>query len=87
MIDALGGGDLLARAGFVQPVADRDDLEVRYPTCDALIADLRAHAATNVLARRRPLTRATVSAICEAMGGTGFSEMLHIVTLSARAPS
>ena len=87
LIDARGGGDLLVRAGFVRPVADRDDLEVRYSSFDSMIADLRAHAATNVLARRRPLTRATVSAIREAMGGTGFSEMLHIVTLSARTPS
>ena len=45
-------GGLLQRAGLALPVADSDIVTVTYPSPLALIADLRAHAATNVLAAR-----------------------------------
>lgn len=53
-------GGLLQRAGFALPVADSETLTVRYATLFALMADLRAMGATNVLVARsrRPTSRA-----------------------------
>lgn len=55
-------GALLQRAGFALPVADSDRLTVRYDSAFALMRDLRAMGATNVLTerRRKPLKRATL---------------------------
>lgn len=55
-------GGLLQRAGFALPVIDSDRLTVRYDTPLALMRDLRAMGATNVLVERRrvPLKRATL---------------------------
>jgi SAM-dependent methyltransferase len=52
-------GALLQRAGFSQPVADRDVLTVRYDSVFGLFRDLQAMGATNVLAERerRPAGR------------------------------
>ncbi|CAM5776065.1 methyltransferase [Labrys miyagiensis] len=46
-------GGLLQRAGFALPVADSDTLTVRYDNAFALMADLRAMGATNVMTQRR----------------------------------
>lgn len=46
-------GGLLQRAGFTLPVADVERLVVRYSSFPGLVADLRAHGQTNVLAARR----------------------------------
>lgn len=64
-IRALGG--LLQRAGFALPVTDVDRVTVRYAHPLALIADLRAWGATNVLVERRkaPLRRATLARMVE----------------------
>lgn len=55
-------GGLLQRAGFALPVADCETLTVRYGTPLALLNDLRAMGATNILRERRktPLKRATL---------------------------
>ena len=55
-------GGLLGRAGFALPVADSDVVTVRYADPLALMHDLRAMGATNVLtaSARRPLRRATL---------------------------
>jgi SAM-dependent methyltransferase len=55
-------GALLQRAGFALPVADSDNLVVRYDSAFALMRDLRGMGATNVLVERRrtPLKRATL---------------------------
>ena len=52
-------GGLLQRAGFALPVSDVDVLTVRYADMFALMADLRAMGATNVLVERarKPATR------------------------------
>jgi SAM-dependent methyltransferase len=62
--DAAG---LLQRAGFALPVTDLDSFTVRYATPFALLGDLRAMGATNILlARRRtPLRRATLMRMAE----------------------
>ena len=43
---------LLAAAGFAEPVVDVDRMTLRYLSLDRLVADLRAAAATNLLAER-----------------------------------
>ena len=43
---------LLAVAGFAEPVVDVDRVTLRYVSLDRLVADLRAAAATNLLAER-----------------------------------
>ncbi|MDP4593678.1 MAG: class I SAM-dependent methyltransferase [Beijerinckiaceae bacterium] len=45
-------GALLQRAGFALPVTDIDSVTVRYDTMFALMADLRAMGATNILQQR-----------------------------------
>ena len=63
-------GALLQRAGFALPVTDVDRVTVRYASPIALMHDLRAMGATNVLAerRRRPLRRATLRRMIEIYG-------------------
>jgi SAM-dependent methyltransferase len=60
-------GSLLQRAGFALPVVDADRLTVRYDSPIALMHDLRAMGATNVLTERRrtPLRRATLKRMLE----------------------
>lgn len=55
-------GSLLQRAGLALPVTDVDRVVVRYDDAFALMADLRAMGATNVLIERRrtPTRRATM---------------------------
>lgn len=56
-------GALLQRAGFALPVADQERFTLRYDDPLALMHDLRAMGATNVLADRdrRPLTRPIIA--------------------------
>lgn len=60
-------GSLLQRAGFALPVIDSDRLTVRYDNPLALMRDLRAMGATNILTERRrtPLRRATLRKMLE----------------------
>ena len=60
-------GALLQRAGFALPVVDSDRLTVRYDNPLALMRDLRAMGATNILTERRrtPLKRATLQKMME----------------------
>ena len=62
LVDVRSLGQLLQRAGLALPVADSDVVTVRYPDALALMRDLRAMGAGNVLAAsaRRPLRRATL---------------------------
>jgi SAM-dependent methyltransferase len=67
MADLRDLGGLLQRAGFALPVADSDSVTVTYATPLALMRDLRAMGATNVLAARRksPLRRGTLARAIE----------------------
>jgi malonyl-CoA O-methyltransferase len=51
--DIAGFGDALVRAGFHQPVLDREEETTHYPDLPALMRELRAIGATNALASRR----------------------------------
>lgn len=61
-VEVRTAGALLQRAGFALPVVDQDRITVRYADPLALMRDLRAMGATNVLAERsqRPLRRAVL---------------------------
>lgn len=61
-VDLRDMGALLQRAGFALPVVDVERIVVRYGNAFALMRDLRAMGATNMLAERRraPLRRATL---------------------------
>jgi SAM-dependent methyltransferase len=60
-------GGLMQRAGFALPVVDSDRFIVRYDSPLALMRDLRAMGATNILIERRrtPLRRATLRRMIE----------------------
>ena len=60
-------GQLMQRAGFALPVTDADTVTVRYADVFALLRDLRAMGATNVLIDRRktPLRRDTLFRMAE----------------------
>jgi SAM-dependent methyltransferase len=62
MADIRDFGGLLQRAGFALPVADSDLVTVTYASPVALMQDLRAMGAGNMLSERRktPLRRATL---------------------------
>lgn len=51
-IEAAALAPLLSQAGFVDPVVDVERVNVSYRSFDRLVADLRAMAATNLLAAR-----------------------------------
>ncbi len=51
--DIAGFGDALVRAGFRQPVLDREEEITHYPDLASLMRELRAIGATNALASRR----------------------------------
>lgn len=57
--DVQSYGDLLGRAGFIRPVADRDIIECAYPDLLSLLRDLQQMGEGNVLAtqHRRALRR------------------------------
>ncbi len=88
-------GSLLQRAGFALPVVDSDRFTVAYKHPLALMHDLRAMGATNVLMERRrtPLRRATLARACE-IYAERFSRAdgkvlatFDIITLTAWAPA
>jgi len=62
MVDVRTAGDLLARAGFVMPVADRERISIDYADPSALLRDLRGMGETAAPARGegRPLRRDTL---------------------------
>jgi SAM-dependent methyltransferase len=87
-IDVRAAGDLLTRAGFALPVADREVVEVRYAALPRLVADLRLTGATNILAQRSktPLTRLGLAAAM-ADFGEATVERFELVFLSGWAPA
>jgi SAM-dependent methyltransferase len=93
-IDVRAAGDLLTRAGFKLQVSDSDPVEVRFSSLMALVRDLRAMGATNILAARSKLpigrhglaaAMATFEAQADPDGKT--SEWFEIVYLTGWAPS
>lgn len=90
-IEASALAPLLANAGFVMPVVDVDHVQASYRSLESLVVDLRAMAATNVLAARpRTLGRQAWAAAREAFGkaGTGkrTTETFEILHFAAWTP-
>ncbi len=56
-IDLKAASDLLNRTGFALPVADKEDVCVRYEDWRTLVADLRAHGIGNALSGPRAFAR------------------------------
>ena len=93
-IDVRSAGDLLTRAGFALPVADCQEVLVRFPTLHGLVDDLRAMGATNCLERRArvPILRAglaaaTVEFMRHAERDGKVSERFQILYLTGWSPS
>ena len=93
-IDVRAAGDLLGRAGFAMPVADCETVWARYGSLTRLAGDLRAMAATNLLAARskRPFGRAghvaASAAFAEGADPDGkVAERFDLIFLSGWAPS
>jgi len=93
-IDIRAAGDLLSRAGFALPVADSHAYSVRFPDLRALIRDLRAMAATNLLGARvrRPILRAGATAAAATFAAAAdadgkISETFEVLYLTGWAPS
>jgi NADH dehydrogenase [ubiquinone] 1 alpha subcomplex assembly factor 5 len=87
-IDVRAAGDLLTRAGFALPVADREVVEVRYAALGRLVSDLRLTGGTNILAQRAkaPFTRLGLAAATAAFGESEV-ERFELVFLSGWAPA
>jgi hypothetical protein len=91
-VRSLGG--LLQRAGFALPVADVDTLTVTYAHPLALMHELKAMGASNVLAERsrRPMTRQLLARAAEvyaerfATADGRVPATFEIVTLTGWAP-
>jgi NADH dehydrogenase [ubiquinone] 1 alpha subcomplex assembly factor 5 len=89
-VDVRAAGDLLARAGFVLPVADIDEITARYATLSALVRDLRANGLTSSLAKRHPMTASQYAATDRALPRDRdgrFSECFAVAYLTGWAPS
>ncbi|MEQ1673224.1 MAG: methyltransferase domain-containing protein [Hyphomicrobium sp.] len=87
-------GALLQRAGFALPVADSDVVRVTYATPLALMQELRAMAASNMLMERRrvPVTRGLLMRAAEiyterfALPDGRIPATFEIITLTAWVP-
>lgn len=81
-VDVRGGGQLLQRAGWSDPVVDSRSLPVRYSSLANLVADLRAQGLSNCLARSGPpLTRAQL-AVANQSFGSATVDTFEILTLT-----
>lgn len=94
MADIRDFGGLLQRAGFALPVADADLVTVTYASPLALMLELRAMGAGNVLTdrRKRPLRRATLARAIEiyaerfSVSGGRVAASFEIIHLAGWAP-
>jgi hypothetical protein len=93
-LDVRDAGDLLVRAGFALPVADSATVTVTYRDPWALMRELRAMGASNVLRvrRRTPVRRATLRRAAEVyrerfgLPDGRIPATFEIVTMSGWAP-
>ncbi len=94
MADIRDFGGLLQRAGFALPVADADLVTVTYASPLALMLELRAMGAGNVLTerRKRPLRRSTLARAIEiyaerfSVSGGRVAASFEIIHLAGWAP-
>jgi SAM-dependent methyltransferase len=87
-------GGLLQRAGFALPVVDADTVTVHYPSPLALMGEIKAMGASNMLVARRraPVTRRLLGRACEiyaqrfAAADGRVPATFEIITLTAWVP-
>lgn len=80
-------GAALQRAGFALPVADVDNVSVRYGEPLRLLRDLQGMGETNSLtARSRPVTRRLLTHTLQNLAAAGGSVRFDIVYLTGWAP-
>ena len=82
---------LLAAAGFVMPIVDVDRVALRYPSLAALVRDLRAMGATNLLTDRSPgrgkiWARRAATAFAAQSSGGRTNERIDILHFLAWSP-
>ena len=87
LVDVRGGGQLLQRAGWSDPVADSRTLRVAYRSLGQLVADLRAQGLGNALAGHAPLEKSALEraeqAFAQAADTDGrVVETFELLTLS-----
>lgn len=92
LIDVRAAGDLLARAGFADPVADTETISVRYRTSITALADRRANGLGNALKERQMLTSSEAALFRRHLSASssieaGFLEDYCPVYLTALAPA
>ncbi|WP_417621931.1 class I SAM-dependent methyltransferase [Parasphingorhabdus sp.] len=91
-IDVRTAGDLMARAGLAMPVADSDDLHLKYSNLQRLVADIRDVGGSNIMngsvvPMGRDIYRTIQSLFLAQRGPDGkFSEQVTISYLCAWAP-
>jgi NADH dehydrogenase [ubiquinone] 1 alpha subcomplex assembly factor 5 len=92
-IELKAASDLLNRAGFTLPVADRDRMEVRYRDWRRLVFDLRAHGIGNALAGPRSYAGRAIAQCIDngwqqlADNDGRVSERFELLHLSGWSPS
>ena len=89
-IDVRAAGDLLARAGFVRPVAESHAITARYPDLFKLIGDLRANGMTNALVERTMLRRDQLSMMAAQFSDAGTpktEEIFALIFMTGWAPA
>lgn len=91
-VEASALAPLLLEVGFINPVVDVDRVSASYPSLQRLLADLRAMAATNILAARpRFVGKSALTAAVGAFASAGDGartvetfEILHLATWTAK---
>jgi NADH dehydrogenase [ubiquinone] 1 alpha subcomplex assembly factor 5 len=92
-IELKSASDLLTRAGFALPVADRDSLDARYKDWRTAISDIRAHGIGNALTGHRPFLGKDYCQRLDAAwkdladGDGRVTERFELLNLSGWAPS
>lgn len=81
-VDVRAAGDLLARAGFILPVAECETVEVNYRSRQRLFADLRANGLSNVLRERESLDRSTYLRLVALLSSVPLQEWFNLLFLT-----
>jgi len=84
LIDMHDLGDAMLAAGFAAPVLDRDEMQVDYPSIDALQEELRRLGASNLACGRRaglmaPSVNESLRHVTAAHTGARFAVTLELV--------
>ena len=91
-VDPAEAGSLLVRAGFTEPVAEVQELKIRYRSLADLARDVRAHGESGWLSARSrlPLRRAVLAAASDVFAANRqdgrIEATVELLFLTARAP-